>query len=152
MARVSAPFVAGVVEEDFFAQAGAVDVGVDLGGGYAFVAEHGLDGAEVGSALEEVGGEGVAEGVGRDVAGDARLGAEFLDEVEDHDSADVFDAALDGDEDVVLVFGRYLPLVAVEEVELEFLDGLGGDGHEALFGSLALDADELFVEIEIGEF
>ena len=50
-------FVAGVVGEDFVAQAGAVDVDVDFGGGDALVAQHLLDGAQVGSALEQVGGE-----------------------------------------------------------------------------------------------
>ena len=44
----------------------AVDVGVDLGGGEVGVAEHLLDRAEVGAALEQVGGEAVAERVRRD--------------------------------------------------------------------------------------
>ena len=38
---------------------GVGDVGVDLGGGDVGMAEHGLDGAEVGAVHEEVGGEGV---------------------------------------------------------------------------------------------
>lgn len=42
------------------------DVGVDHGGFDVFVAEEFLDGADVVAALEEVGGEGVAEGVGCD--------------------------------------------------------------------------------------
>ena len=50
-----------------FAEAAAGDVGVDLGGGEAGVAEELLDGAEVGAVLQQVGGEGVAEGVGADV-------------------------------------------------------------------------------------
>ena len=44
--------VAGVVEEDFFAQARAVDVDVDFGGGNAFVTEHLLYGTKVGSAFK----------------------------------------------------------------------------------------------------
>ena len=39
----------------------AVDVGVDFGGGDGFVAKHFLDGAEVGTAFDEMGGEGVPE-------------------------------------------------------------------------------------------
>jgi len=39
-------------------------MGVDLGGAEAFVAEKLLNDPEVGAAIEEVGGEGVAEGVG----------------------------------------------------------------------------------------
>ena len=47
------------------------EVGVDLGGGDVGVAEEALDGAEVGAIHEEVGGEGVAHGVGGDFFGDA---------------------------------------------------------------------------------
>ena len=41
-------------------QAFASDVGVDLGGADVGVAEEGLDGAQVGAVVDEVGGEGVA--------------------------------------------------------------------------------------------
>lgn len=50
-----------------FPQPFYADVGVDLGGGEAFVAEELLDGFEVGAVVEEVGCEAVAEGVGGDV-------------------------------------------------------------------------------------
>lgn len=50
------------------------DVGVDHGGFDVFVPEEFLDGADVVAVLEEVGGEGVAEGVG----GDGFLDAGFL--------------------------------------------------------------------------
>ncbi len=36
------------------------DVGVNLGGGNVGVAEHGLNGADIGAIHEEVGGEAVA--------------------------------------------------------------------------------------------
>ena len=49
--------VAGVVREDFVAQGAGVQVQVELGGGDALVAEHLLDGAQVGSDLEQMGGE-----------------------------------------------------------------------------------------------
>ena len=51
------PAVAGVVREDFVAQGAGVQVPVELGGGDALVAEHLLDGAQVGAALEQMGGE-----------------------------------------------------------------------------------------------
>lgn len=54
---------------DFF-EALKVDVGVDLGGGEADVAEEFLDDAEVGAAGEEVGGVGVANFVGGEVGGE----------------------------------------------------------------------------------
>src|SRR5260370_37289983 len=46
------------------------EVGVDLGGGEVGVAEELLDGAQIGAAVEEVGGVGVAERVG---VGDASV-------------------------------------------------------------------------------
>lgn len=49
--------VAGVVEHDFVAEAGVVDVQIDLCGGDGFVAEHLLYGAQVGAAFQEVCGE-----------------------------------------------------------------------------------------------
>ena len=53
-----------MVGEDLCLPGGGVDVGVDLGGEDGFVAEHFLDDAEVGAALDEVRGEGMADGVG----------------------------------------------------------------------------------------
>ena len=50
---------------DFF-ELGVCYVGVYLGCGDGFVAEHGLDRTDVGAGAEEVGCEGVAEGVRRD--------------------------------------------------------------------------------------
>ena len=56
-----------------FPQPLASDVGVDLGGGDVRMAEQGLDDPEVCAALEQVGGEGVPQDVGRDPFGiDAR--------------------------------------------------------------------------------
>ncbi len=54
------------------------DMGVDLGGGDVGVAEHGLDGAEVSAVHKEIGGEAMAESVGRDVLCDAGFAGVFL--------------------------------------------------------------------------
>src|SRR5690349_15608968 len=48
-----------------------VDVGVDLGRRDVYVAEHLLDRTKVGAALEEMRGEGVSQGVRRDMLRDA---------------------------------------------------------------------------------
>ena len=63
---------AGVVLAVELDQPGSADVGVDLRGGDVGVAEHGLDRAQVGAALEQMGRERVAQLVRGDVAGDAR--------------------------------------------------------------------------------
>ena len=60
-------FVVGVVGGDGVAESVAGKVGVDLGGGDALVTQHLLHGAEVGTVLDELGGEAVAEGMGAHV-------------------------------------------------------------------------------------
>ena len=54
-------------------------MGVDHGGGDVAVAEELLDGADVVAAFEEVGGEGVAEGVAGDSFGEVRFGGRSFD-------------------------------------------------------------------------
>lgn len=49
--------VAGVVAENLLAQAGAVDVYINFGGGDVFMPEHLLYRTQVGAALEQVGGK-----------------------------------------------------------------------------------------------
>jgi len=63
----------------------AQDVGVDHGGADVFVTEALLDGPDVGSGFEQVGGEGVAEDVGVDVA-EAGRGGVALDDLPDGDA------------------------------------------------------------------
>src|SRR5689334_11182289 len=54
-------------------QPGRLDLGVNLRRREAGVPEKLLNCAEIGSALEQMGREGVAQGMGRDAAGDRRL-------------------------------------------------------------------------------
>ena len=68
----------------------AVDVGVDFGGlvlscpkRLGFVAKHFLDGAEVGTAFDEMGGEGVTEGMGGNGFFNAGFFGQLFDEHED---------------------------------------------------------------------
>ena len=49
-----------MVGEDLVAQAGAVNVNIDFGSGDALMTQHLLDGSQVGSALEQMSGKGVA--------------------------------------------------------------------------------------------
>ena len=109
------------------------DVGVDFGGAGGFVAEEGLDVAEVGAGFEEVGGEAVAEGVD----GDAFFNLRFFE--------GVFEDGLDAAVGIGLVGGAFEEVfvgfvlldVAAEEVE-----GFGGEKGVAVFLSFGLgDAD-----------
>ena len=64
-----------------FCEFGDVDVGVDLGGFHAFVAQHFLHVADVGTAAMHVGGAGVAEEVAGAGFFDAAAFEEFFDPV-----------------------------------------------------------------------
>ena len=55
------------------------DMGIDHCGFDVFVAEEFLDGADVVAILQQVGGEGVAKGMGADALGDASLAGGLFD-------------------------------------------------------------------------
>lgn len=74
-----------------------VDVGVDLGGRDVGVAEEFLNDAEIGTVLEEVGGEGVAKEVGVDVLVNAGLLSAIFDDLPDTIGGER--SATDGEED-----------------------------------------------------
>ena len=93
-------------------------MGVDHGGFDAAVTEELLDGSDVGAGFEEVGGEGVAEGVASDSLGELGGGGGGAD-----------GALSDGLVEVVtaVALGRFVPV------------GSGG-GEEPLPGELAFGA------------
>ena len=76
--------IAGMVLQDFVAQAGSVDVDIDLSGRDALVSQHLLDGTQVGAAFKQVGSETVAQGVRADNLAHTSQFAQLLDDVEDH--------------------------------------------------------------------
>lgn len=133
------------------AQVFAVHVQVDLGGGDGFVAEHFLHGAEVGAAFDEVGGKGMAEGVGTHVFVQAGEGGEVFDGGEDADAGEaapllvekgeVFVAPLDGEMDAHFC-----------EVMPEMKQSGFADGHEALFAAFSKDFHKALIGIDAREF
>ena len=136
----------GVV--DFFHALGG-DVGVDLGGAEAGVAEEGLDAAEVGAVVEEVGGEAVAEFVRGDVDGEAGVFPVFVDDVGECLGGDA--AAEFAEEERAFVDGGF------EAVALYGFEGVAADRAEAFFAAFADDADGFgvgveVVDVEAGEF
>ena len=112
--------------------------------------EHGLYGTEVGTALEEVGGEGVAQGVGGDGAGDAGTGGQHLYGVEHGDAREVL-AAAEREEEVVVLARFGGDVATVVEPELQLAHGTGRHGHETLFGAFAYDVEEGVGGVDVGE-
>jgi len=125
-----------------------VDVGVDLGGGDVGVSEEFLDDAEVGTAFEEVGGEGVAEEVGVNVLFDAGVGGALFDDLADAVGAE--GAAADGEKDLGGGFFFRAEEVGalVVEVVADGFEGPAADGDDAGLVAFAGDADESVVEVE----
>ena len=121
---------------------------VYLCGSDGLMTEHGLYGAQVGSALKQRGGEGMAKRVWRHRLLYASLFHQVLDHEEYHDTSERLLAAL-ADEDIVLVFWSQRYQIAVEEIQLYLMYGLFRYGHQALFGALAIHLDELVAEIHV---
>ena len=140
-----------MVQKNLLTEVGGVDVGVDLGGSDGFVAKHSLDSPKVGSAFEERGGKGVSESVGRDGLVDAGSIDEVFDHEEDHNTGEGLLTSM-ADKDEVLILCWDGKEITVKEIELEFVVGLLGDGHEALLRPFSFDLDEAVVEKEVAEF
>lgn len=66
-----------------FPEPAGTDVGVNLGGCEAFVSEEFLDAAEIGSAIQQVCGEGVSECVGCGLLGESGGGDMVFEESAD---------------------------------------------------------------------
>gem|GEM_PF-205513 len=119
-------------------------LGVALGGGEAGVSEEFLDRAQVGAPVEEVGGVGVAQGVGTGAERqDAARSA--LDETLDGAHPDARSAAADEQRMLSTVAGG---LAGAREdggthrkVRLDRGDGLAPQRHEAVLVALAVDAE-----------
>jgi hypothetical protein len=80
------------------AEALAGDVGVEFGSGDAGVAEEFLDDTKVGAVFEEVGGKGVTEHVGCNVAGDTGVASARFD-VAPHGGSGELGSALSEEKD-----------------------------------------------------
>ena len=70
---------------NLFLPSGAVHVGINLGREYALVTEHFLYHPQISPILYQMGGEGVAESVWRDVFAYASAKGSVLYEIEDRD-------------------------------------------------------------------
>ena len=82
-------------------------MGVDLGGEDGLVAEHLLDGPEVRPAFDEVGGEGMAEGVRGNFLVDAGGHRLVLYRIEDIDAAEGFPGPVQEKEVLIGAGGRF---------------------------------------------
>ena len=68
--------------------------------------------------------------------------------MKNHDARDVL--ASFTDENIVFVSGLDVGQVSVHEVELELVDGSGGDGHQALLTAFPFYFNETLIQVKIG--
>ncbi len=125
------------------------DVRVDLGGGNIGMAKEPLDASDVGAIDEQIGGKAMAQGVGRNVFGDAGGGGVALHESLDaaNGEAGVFTAAR------VILYARvvdeegFAGVVSGFEVFIHPIGGLGADENRTVL--LALTANHKFTPVEV---
>lgn len=142
--------VARMMLQDLFAQVLTVDMGVDLCGGDTLMAKHGLNGAEVGTSLQQVRGKGVAEGMRGNVLGDTCQFSQLLDTDEEGDAAQ-FRTPAYGHEHIILMPGLNLELLALLKPVLDAVGSHLGYGHQSLFVSFAMNANVSLVQIEVAD-
>lgn len=103
--------IVGMVGEELAAEMGAVEMDIELRGGEAFVAEHHLDGAEVGASFKQMSGKTVTQRVGTHCLGYPCGSRRFLYYIEHHHS-------------------RQSPAATVEK---QYVPGAGLRGHHGAF-------------------
>ena len=120
-------------------------MGVDFSSADALVAEHGLDGAEVGSALQKSRCERMAQRVGRDGLRDAGGGGSALDHDEYHRSGEMGTATVE--KNIVFLTSFDVHVATGVKPIAQLFDGAGRNGHQPLLPTLADNPQELFVKI-----
>ena len=123
---------------------------VNLRGGDAFVAEHLLHGAEVGTAFDEVRGERMAEGVRTHRLFNACVLHPLLDEHEDHLAGEVRPSAVQKDVIFLALLDFQLFTFAIHVVVHRF-HGRLTNRNQPFFVALANYFDEAVIKKEVGK-
>ena len=126
---------------------GGVYVGVYLGGEDGFVAQHLLDDPQVRTPFDEVGGEGVAEGVRGNLLVDAGGHRLFLHEVEDGDAAERPAGPVQEKDVLERAGGRFR---TDRKIVPDGFRGHFPEGNDALLVALADDIDIPLVQMDMG--
>lgn len=140
-------YISRMMRQYLAAQHRAVDMQVYLGRGYALMTEHLLDGAQVGSPLEQMGRKGVTQRVGRDVAAYAGSHRQVSDYVVYHEARQLPSAAVEK-EDVPVGWrdAQHLPL---GQIRPYLLYAAVRHRHYALLVTLALHHQVMLIGIYV---
>ena len=140
--------VAGVVQEDFFAQARAVDVEVDFGGGNVFVPQHLLDCTQIGTAFEQVSGKRVAQRVWADGFAYPGKLAQFFHNIEHHHPRQSATAAVE-EERIVAARFRGDRIAHFGYVFGDAVESDGRNRHNALLVALADNRHKALLGVDV---
>ena len=125
------------------------DVGVDLCGAEAAVAEQHLHDAQVGAVVDEVGCERMAQGVRRDGRGDAAGGSIVADKFPEGLTGYGFAAFVEEKNVVQRVFEQLR--AGAMDVTFDGSHGVFADGDEAFFLPFAAYAQDAVLQVEVAE-
>ena len=139
-----------MVIKDFFTQSCRVDMRINLGGSDALMAQHGLNGSQISTTLEQRSGETMAQGVGRNGLLYTRFFCLSLDHDENHGASEVMTTTVQ--EHKILFTGFDIEVNTVGKPQLKFLNGTWRNGHKPLFRTLAEHANEAVIKVELREF
>lgn len=129
---------------------GGIHVHVYFGGAEILMPKHVLHGTQVGAALQQMSGKTVPEGMWRDIPVNTSPLGIFPDE-DEQGYAGKFLASGAGDEDIVFMAALDIYMFPHSEPYPKFLYCLGRNGDKAFLVALAADADEPFVQEQVGD-
>lgn len=102
-----------------------VDMGINFGCCDGLVSQHTLYGTQVRASFQQVGSEGMTEGVRADIFGDTGFLRQLLYQVKNHDAGDTVSPA--GKEYIIFKSLLYFTNITVEQPVFYFFDGTWGN-------------------------
>ena len=102
-----------------------VDMGINFGCCDGLVSQHTLYGTQVRASFQQVGSEGMTEGVRADIFGDTGFLRQLLYQVKNHDAGDTVSPA--GKEYIIFKSFLYYTNITVEQPVFYFFDGTWGN-------------------------
>ena len=130
---------------DFFTQAVAVDVGINLRSSDALMSQHTLNGTQIRTAFQQMSGKRMAKGMGAYAFLQPDLIRQFLYNMKHHNTRNVLAEVTY--KYIIFESGLYHLFSPDKKIIVQLADGSRRDGHKALLVSLSFYFYEAFVQI-----
>ena len=124
-------------------------MGINLGGGYGFVAHHHLYGTQIGTSFQQCRSKRMSKGMGRDGFLNTGSHSLALDHDEYHGSGEMRPTSVE--EHIIFLAGLDIHLPTVGKPKFNFVEGFLRDGYETLFRSFAHHSDVALLYEEVAE-